>query len=344
VDPDGLGPAGFNPPVLATSSNVDLEHPVLQSSQHAIANPAPGLAWDLSPGPHHGRLYLVYTDASTPDDPATSIYVRYSDDGGTTWGAPTQVNSDSSGNSHFLPRIAVDQSTGWVAVSWYDARFDDGKYGLGDTDGVANDEVTLFATASVDPKGLSFLPDVQLASGPSRPVNINTYVQWYSSFGGNSGLAFYNGTFYPAWADNSPFQSGNPDPGNFDIVTAAVSVPWVAGPVVRVTPQGNIDPLAVALGVGSDVYVRLHTPDPVPVWVEQPWAPISQPGVPATQPGLSLSQQTTSQLLATDAVFLTGGAGATRTAGPVLGLSSRSSGVAETGLGAAAEMGLLPGQ
>src|SRR5262249_50806534 len=81
VDPDGLGPAGFNAPVLATSSNVDLEHPVLQSSQHAIANPAPGLAWDLSPGPHHGRLYLVYTDASTPDDPGTSIYVRYSDDG-----------------------------------------------------------------------------------------------------------------------------------------------------------------------------------------------------------------------------------------------------------------------
>jgi hypothetical protein len=254
VDPDGLGPGGFNTAVLVTSSNVDLEHPILQSSQHAIAGLAPGLAWDLSSGPHHGRLYLVYTDASTPDDPATNIYVRYSDDSGTTWSTPTQVNDDNSGNSHFLPRIAVDQSTGWVAVSWYDARLDDGQHGSGDTDGVANDETELFATASVDPKGLSFLPDVEVASGPSRPVN--TVSQWYSSFGDSSGLAFYNGTFYPAWADNSPYQSGNPDPANFDIVTAAVSVPWVVVP-----PWGDIN----GGGDGN------HPFPPWPWWVPHHW-------------------------------------------------------------------------
>jgi hypothetical protein len=257
LDPDGLGPAGFSTPQLVTTSNVDITHPVLQTNQHAVVNPAPGLAWDLSSGPHHGRLYLVYTDASTPDDHATNIYVRYSDDSGTTWSSPIQVNDDSSGNSHFLPRIAVDQSTGWVAVSWYDARY-----------ATANDSVELFATASVDPAGLYFLPNVQVAGALSQPVNVNTYLQYYTSFGSNTGLAFYDGTFYPAWADNSLSLSGNPDPGNFDIATAAVRAPWTWNSLVIRNVQGNPDPLSVMLN--SVIYVQLHTPDPAPFWWNQP--------------------------------------------------------------------------
>jgi hypothetical protein len=270
LDPDGLGPAGFNPPRLATVSNVDVVHPVLQSSQHATVNPAPGLAWDLSSGPHHGRLYLVYTDASTPYDPATNIYVRYSDDSGNTWSGPIQVNDDTSGNSHFLPRIAVDPVTGWVAVSWYDAR-----------NAANNDSAEVYATVSVDPHGLSFLPNVQVAGAPSYPLHVDTFLQYYTSFGGNTGLAFYNGTFYPAWADNSWSLSGNPDLAGFDIATAAVTAPWVPGPPVRGAPPELIDPLALELA--HWLYVQLHTPDPVPPWVEQP-------GVLTGQTAASVSQ------------------------------------------------------
>ena len=38
--------------------------------------------------------------------------MRTSTDNGATWGAPVQVNDDSTGNSQFFPALAVDQATG----------------------------------------------------------------------------------------------------------------------------------------------------------------------------------------------------------------------------------------
>ena len=83
-----------------------------------------GLAWDCSNGPHRGRVYLVYTDRPTSSSMDTDIYLRHSDDNGATWTAPLRVNDDMAGNgkSQFLPRIALDQTTGCIAISFYDCR------------------------------------------------------------------------------------------------------------------------------------------------------------------------------------------------------------------------------
>jgi hypothetical protein len=150
----------------------------------------------------------------------------------------------------------VDPSTGWVAVSWYDAR-----------NAVNNDGAEVFATVSVDAHGLNFLANVQVAGGPSRPVAINEFDDYYSTFGSNTGLAFYGGTFYPIWADNSTVLP-NPDRPHFDIAVAAVTAPWSSR--VRshvVTPPGNPDPLSMILA--SEIYVLLHTPDPPPLALNQ---------------------------------------------------------------------------
>jgi hypothetical protein len=301
LDADGLGPAGFSAPQITVVTQVDTYHPILQSWENAVANPAPGLAWDLSSGPHRGRLYLVYTDASSGNDPATNIFVKYSDDNGAHWSGPIQANDDSGGNSHFLPRIAVDQSTGWVAVSWYDAR-----------NAAGNDEAEVFATVSVDAHGLSFLPNVQVAAGASFPMAINMFDDYYSTFGSNTGLAFYGGTFYPAWADNSTALTQNPDWPNFDIAVAAVQAPWSAGlPRVIRVDHGNPDPLAVRLA--SEIYVLLHTPDPAPLGVQQTGV-ITQTGVQQIRQGYVGS-------LAVDSLFAragtngTGGMGDYRAAG-----------------------------
>ena len=40
------------------------------------------------------------------------------------WSAPVTVNDDKVHASQFLPRLAVDQTTGNVAISWYDTRND----------------------------------------------------------------------------------------------------------------------------------------------------------------------------------------------------------------------------
>jgi len=84
--------------------------------------PMPFTAVDTSAGAHSGRLYVTYPDKD-PVAADWNIYVRYSDDGGTTWSAETMINDDAGGAYQFFPAIAVSPN-GTVAVSFYDTRDD----------------------------------------------------------------------------------------------------------------------------------------------------------------------------------------------------------------------------
>jgi hypothetical protein len=71
---------------------------------------------------HAGRLYVSYTDVDTVNA-NTNIYVRYSDNGGTTWSAEAKVNDDTVNAYHFHHQIAVAPN-GKVGVAFYDTRRD----------------------------------------------------------------------------------------------------------------------------------------------------------------------------------------------------------------------------
>ena len=136
VDPDGLGPAGFGDRVFVSATHVggfDFIPPQPDRSVDAES----GLAWDRTGGPHNGRVYMVYTAEKPNESDDMDIYVRYSDDNGTTWSGGARVNDDNTTNSQFLPKISLDQTTGNLAVTWYDSRMDLGTGGPGDTDGIA---------------------------------------------------------------------------------------------------------------------------------------------------------------------------------------------------------------
>ncbi len=217
--PDGLGPLGFSNPVVATNTNVGSFRTIPAQPVRQV-DAGSSLAYDRSGGIFNGRLYMTYTDAPSVASDDLEIFLRFSDDQGATWSAPQRVNDDLSLRSHFFDRVQVDQTTGIVAVCWYDCRNDPG-FGPGDTDGIPNDDVEIFATVSLT-GGLSVLPNVQVAAGPSNAIAAGD--NGGNDFGDYLGLAFDAGSFFPCWTDNSAFLPGNTDRPNFDIATARVTV------------------------------------------------------------------------------------------------------------------------
>ncbi len=85
------------------------------------SNGMPFLVVDNSNGPYTGRLYLVWGDDIYGD---ADVFLSFSDDQGTTWSNPIRVHNDSEGNeySQYLPNVAIDQTTGHLAVGYYDRR------------------------------------------------------------------------------------------------------------------------------------------------------------------------------------------------------------------------------
>ncbi|HSY17537.1 MAG TPA: sialidase family protein [Candidatus Acidoferrales bacterium] len=168
-----------------------------------------GLAYDISSGPHRGRLHLVYTDAPSTTSNDLNIFTRFSDNDGATWSSPVRVNTDTGTNSQFFSKIALDPTSGNIAMVWYDCR-----------NSAANNRVELWGTVSLD-GGVSFMPEVKISAGSTSGVGMG---------GGNElgdylGLDFYNGVLHPAWADDSNSTGDNPDgTNNLDYYTAAVTL------------------------------------------------------------------------------------------------------------------------
>jgi hypothetical protein len=221
VDPDGLGPATFGDRVFVTETHVggfDFIPPQPDRSVDA----EPGLAWDRTGGTHMGRVYLVYTLEQKNESDNTDIYVRYSDDNGATWSDGVRVNDDVTANSQFLPKIALDPTSGNLAVVWYDSRLDLGTGGPGDTDGIPNDDAQFWGAFSAD-GGQTFTANIQISAGTSNARDSGNGID----YGDYTGLSFFGGVAHPAWSDNSNSTGTNPDGAlhQLDIYTAAVELP-----------------------------------------------------------------------------------------------------------------------
>lgn len=85
------------------------------------ANGMPVTICDLSQGPHRGRVYVNWShQGATEED--TDIFMAYSDDGGDSWSPPIKVNDDKGNTHQFFPWAAIDQTTGYIYVVFYDRR------------------------------------------------------------------------------------------------------------------------------------------------------------------------------------------------------------------------------
>jgi hypothetical protein len=221
LDPDGLGPAGFNAPVLVAHSRVGGFDPIPAQPDRTIDDEA-NLAWERSGGAHNGRAYLVWTQESPNSGNNTDIELQHSDDNGATWSPAVKLNDDHTVNSQYNPAIALDQTTGNVALSWYDTRNDLGTGGSGDTDGIPNDDFQVWGTYSTN-GGATFASNFRISAGTSNAIDANSFFD----VGDYTHAAFVGGTFWPAWSDNSNSTGTNPDGTlhQFDLYTAKISIP-----------------------------------------------------------------------------------------------------------------------
>jgi len=199
-----------------------------------------GLAYDRSSGPHKGRVYLMYTDATLAGSTNTDIYVRYSDNSGASWSGAVRVNDDAGSASQFLPRLAVDQTTGELGVSWYDTRNDP-----------LNVQAELFGAFSTD-GGATFTPNVKISARASSEAGADPPPAGYPDldYGDYTGSSFAAGKLFPAWADNSNSTGENPDGTlkGFDIYTAAVQAPpLVSPPTLATEPASALTPISATL-------------------------------------------------------------------------------------------------
>lgn len=209
--------------------------------------PDPSLASDNTLGAYsqfQGRIYMTYVDRSTvignPTD-NTDIELIYSTNGGASWSGPTTVNDDNSqtdgysssygalaGRAQFEPSVAVDQATGTVVVTYYDARYDaagarvattiatsidgggnvnsfaaiDPVTGNTVTQAYANTPQTVYDEASNSYVNLGPIPDNN-SSGNNMKGKDTTF-----GYGDRQGLAVLDGKVYPAWSSN---EDGGPN-------------------------------------------------------------------------------------------------------------------------------------
>jgi hypothetical protein len=235
IDPDGLGVAPFSTYATAFAVNVG-GFTGIPAQPHWGIDPEAGLAFDRTNGAHRGRAYLVFTNAPYVGSTDTDIFVAHSDNQGSTWSAPVRVNDDAGTNSQFLPRMAFDQSSGVIAVTWYDAR-----------NALANETAQYFGAFSID-GGATFTRNFLVSVGTSDQARSVPALR-NADYGDYTGNALAGGRLVAAWADNSNSTGDNPEGvTNFDVDASAIQVvAAIAGSV----PDGSGitgTPLTVATG------------------------------------------------------------------------------------------------
>lgn len=141
------------------------------------ANGLPILKCDLSNGPNRGTLYLNWSDQKNGTDD-TDVWIIKSTDGGDTWSDRIRVNQDDSGNHQLFTWPAIDRSTGYLYIVYYDRR-------------EHNDEQTdVYLSVSRD-GGNSFI-DTKISETPFTP-NENVF------FGDYLNIDAVDGVIRPIW-------------------------------------------------------------------------------------------------------------------------------------------------
>lgn len=149
----------------------DYEIPGLQR-----CNGMPITAVDRSSSPHNGTIYINWSDQRNgPDN--TDIWLSKSTDEGDTWSKPIKVNNDKANKHQFLTWMALDQTTGYIYIVFYDRRHHDDNttdvYIARSTDGGESFDNQKISKKSFLPNASVFFGDyndISAHQGKVRPI------------------------------------------------------------------------------------------------------------------------------------------------------------------------------
>lgn len=235
-DINGLvGGLAFSTEDTITASNVGGSD-TIPATPTTPAYASPFFAYDNSNGLHRGRLYMAYAEEPTNENSDHDIMIRYSDDNGTNWSLPIQINDDLGTASQFFHSISVDPVTGFVVAGWYDTRNDLGDGNGSDSDNVARTDAQYFGSVSYD-GGNTWQPNVQISDGASNESAVTPNSP--RDYGRYTGIAAYRGVAYAAWADNSDSTGDNPN-GTRGMDLYFDTISFNVGPTINFVPDITI--------------------------------------------------------------------------------------------------------
>lgn len=139
------------------------------------------------------QLYMVWNDKGvTPSPDKANVYFSQSTDGGATWSAAVQVNTDAGTNDNWSPVLAITPDGTALFVSWYDRRLDP-----------ANSLIDVFGrSATISGTTVTFGNDYRISEA-SFPVVIGQDAVIVGTYMGDYDMAVAdNATFYRTWGDN----------------------------------------------------------------------------------------------------------------------------------------------
>lgn len=153
----------------------------------------------IQSGTYAGRYLIVYTDRAVVGNDS-DVFVRYSDDGGTTWSAEIELSDETVPAYQFHPAISVAPN-GTVGVSFYDTRDDQ----------PANQKTHQYSAFSTD-GGATWSANTRVTTGQSDESGAGDP----NDYGDYQGLdAAPTSFFFQVWTD-----SRQPGTRNEDMVAA----------------------------------------------------------------------------------------------------------------------------